>query len=248
MLWLSFLTIWRLVYKYKQEVYSFNALSLELSSIISTILCGSEQPQPPAQIQGEVTYSPPLSERDVSHIKRRTCRKGYTVECGHLWERQSSTHVVMVMILYWMAKFCFSKIVPGIKQMVLYFICCSMAQSCSTLWPHELQHTRFPCPSLSPRVCSNSCSLNWWCHPTILSSVNPFSCCQCFPVSGSFAISQLFASVGPSIGASVSASVLQGWFPLELTDLISLLSKGLSKVFSSTTVQKHQFLAFHKDS
>ena len=173
----------------------------------------------------------------------------YTVECGHLWERQSSTHVVMVVILYCMAKFCFSKIVPGIKQMVLYFICCcSMAQSCSTLWPHELQHTRFPCPSLSPRVCSNSCSLNWWCHPTTLSSVTPFFCPQSFPVSGSFAISQLFASGGQSIGVSVSASVLQGWFPSELTGLISLLSKGLSKVFSSTTVQKHQFLAFHKDS
>ena len=77
---------------------------------------------------------------------------------------------------------------------------------------------------------------------------NPFSCPQSFPVSGSFAISQLFASGGQSIGVSVSASVLQGWFPLELTGLISLLSKGLSKVFSSTTVQKHQFLAFHKDS
>ena len=92
----------------------------------------------------------------------------------------------------------------------------------------------------------NSCPLSCWCHPTISSSVAPFSSCpQSFPASGSFSVSRLVTSGGQSIGASVSASVLlmniQGWFPLELTSLISLLSKGLSRVFSSTTVQKHQF-------
>ena len=114
------------------------------------------------------------------------------------------------------------------------------------LRPHGLQHTWLPCPSLSPRVCSNSCSLSPWCHPTVSFSVVPFSSCsQSFPASGSFPMSQLFASGSQSIGASASASVLpiniQGWFPLGLTGLISLQSKGLSKVFSSTTVQKHQF-------
>ena len=117
----------------------------------------------------------------------------------------------------------------------------------NSLQSHELQHARPPCPSLSPRVYPNSCPLNQWCHPTISSSViTVFSfCLQLFPVSGSFPVSQLFISGGQSIGASASASVLpvsiQGWFPLELTGLISLLSRGLSRVFSNTTVQKHQF-------
>ena len=114
-----------------------------------------------------------------------------------------------------------------------------------SLWPHELQHTRLPCPSLSPTVCSNSCPLSWWCHPTISSSIIPFSfCLQSFPASGSFPKSQHFASGGQSIGALDSASVLpvntQGWFPLGLTGLISLKSKGHSRVFSSTTIQKQR--------
>ena len=109
-----------------------------------------------------------------------------------------------------------------------------------------LQHARPPCPSPSPGVCSNWCSLSRWCHPTISSSVGPFSFCpQSFPASGSFLMSHFFVSDGQSIGASASASVLpmniQGWFSLWLTGLISLLSKGLSTVFSNTTVQKHQF-------
>ena len=113
------------------------------------------------------------------------------------------------------------------------------------LRPHRLQHARLPCPSLSPRVCSNSCPLSQWCHPTISSSVIAFSSClQCFPASGSFPVSRLFSSGGHSTGASASASVLpmniEHWFPLGLTGLISLQSKGLSKVFSSSTVQKHQ--------
>ena len=115
-----------------------------------------------------------------------------------------------------------------------------------SLQPHELQHVRLPCPSLSPGVCTNSCPLNRWCDPTISSSVFPFSSCrQSFPASGSFPKSQFFASDGKSIEASTSASVLpiciQDWFPLGLTGLISLLSKGFSRVFSNTTVQKHQF-------
>ena len=111
-----------------------------------------------------------------------------------------------------------------------------------SLWPHGLQHTRLPCPSPTPRACSNSCPSSQWCHPTS----SPFSSClQSFPASGSFPISQFFTSGGKTIGSSASSSVLpmniQDWFPLGLTDLISLLSKGLSRVFSNTTVQKHQF-------
>ena len=128
----------------------------------------------------------------------------------------------------------------------------SVQFSCSvvsdSLRPHGLQHTRPPCPSPTPGVYSNSCSLSWWCHPTISSSVVPFtSCLQSFPASGSFQMSQLFASGGQSTGVSASASVLpmniQDWSPLEWTGWISLQSKGLSRVFSNTTVQKHQFFS-----
>ena len=110
-----------------------------------------------------------------------------------------------------------------------------------SLWPHGLQHARPPCPSPTPRVYSNSCPLSRWCHPTISSSVIPFSSClQSFPASGSFLMSQLFASGSRSIGVSASAPVLpmniQDWFPLGWTGWISLLSKGLSRVFSNTTV------------
>ena len=111
-----------------------------------------------------------------------------------------------------------------------------------SLQPHGLQHARLPCPSLSLRACSSSCPLSWWSHSTISSSVIPFSSClRSFPASGSFLISRLFASSGQSIGASASASVLpmniQGWYPLGLTSLISLLSKGLSRVFSNTSLK-----------
>ena len=115
----------------------------------------------------------------------------------------------------------------------------------NSLWPHGLQHSRLPCLSLSPRVCSNSCPLSQWCHPIILSSFTCFSCPQSFPATGSFLVSRLFESGSQSIGASVSASVLpmniQGWFPLGLTNWIPLLSKRFSRVFFSTTVWKHQF-------
>ena len=116
----------------------------------------------------------------------------------------------------------------------------------NSLWPHELQHAMLPCPSPSPRVCSSSCPLSRWCHPTISSSVSPFSSCLLsFPASGSFSVSQLFTSGGQSIGASVLAPVLpmniQGWCTLGLTGLNSLLSMGLDGVFSNTTVWKQPF-------
>ena len=118
----------------------------------------------------------------------------------------------------------------------------------NSLWSHGLQHVRLPCLSLSLRVWPDSCPLSQWYYLTIWSFVTPFSSCpQSFPASGSFSMSRLFASGGPSIGASTSASVLpmniQGWFPLGLTGLISLLSKGLSRVFSSTTLRRHQFFS-----
>ena len=123
------------------------------------------------------------------------------------------------------------------------------------LQPHVLQHARLPCPSPSSGACSNSCPLIWWCHSTISSSVIPFFfCLQSYPASGSFPMSHLFISGEEwcvlfsntqSIGTSTSASVLpvniRGWFPLGSTDLISLLSKGLSRVFFNTAFQRHQF-------
>ena len=116
-----------------------------------------------------------------------------------------------------------------------------------SLQPHESQHTRPPCPSQIPRVYSNSCPSSRWCHPTISSSVVPFSSClQSFPASGSFLMSQFFASGSQSIGVSASASVLpmntQDWSPSGWTGWISLQSKGLSRVFN-TIVQKHQFFS-----
>ena len=115
-----------------------------------------------------------------------------------------------------------------------------------SLRPHELQQARPPCPSPTPRVHLNSRPLSQWCHPAISSSVVPFSSCpQSLPASGSFPMSQLFAGCSQSIGVSASATVLpintQGWSPLEWTGWISLQSKGLSRVFSNTTLQKHQF-------
>ena len=114
-----------------------------------------------------------------------------------------------------------------------------------SLRPHGLQYARLPCPSPTPGAYSNSCPLSRWCHPAISSSVVPFSSClQSFPASGSFPMSQFFALGGHSIGVSASASILpmyiQDWFPSGLIGLISLQSKGLSRVFSNTTVQKHK--------
>ena len=148
----------------------------------------------------------------------------------------------------------FQRALEGRKTSVLYSTVSLVAVSSDqfshsvvsdSLRPHEPQHARPPCPSPTPTVYPNPCSLSRWCHPTISSAVVPFSSCpQSFPASGSFPMSQLFASGGQSVGVSASASVLarntQGW-SLERTGWISFQSKGLSRVFSNTTVQKHQF-------
>ena len=117
-----------------------------------------------------------------------------------------------------------------------------------SLWAHELQHTRPPCPSSNPGVYPNSCPSSWWCHPAISSSIVPFfSCPQSLPSSESFPVSQVFAWGGQSIGVSASVSVLpmntQDWSPLGWTGWISLQFKGLSRIFSNTTVQRHQFFS-----
>ena len=124
----------------------------------------------------------------------------------------------------------------------------SLSVMSDSLRRRELQHARPPCPSPTPGVYPNSCPLSWWCHPTISSSVIPFSSSlQSFPASGSFLMSQLFASGGQGIGVLALASDLpmnaQDWSPLEWTGWISLQSKGLSRVLSNTTVQKHQFVS-----
>ena len=133
----------------------------------------------------------------------------------------------------------------AIKTNLYLFLLFSCSVMSNYLWPHGLQHSRIPCPSPSPGVCSRSFPLSQWWKPTISSSVIPFySCPQSFPASGSFPMSRLFPLGGQSIGASASASVLPiniySWFSLGLTGLISLQSKGLSRVFS-TTVRRHQF-------
>ena len=142
-------------------------------------------------------------------------------------------------------------IVFGIPQSAFFHIVAAVQSlnHVQLLHPHEWQHARLPCLSVSPGICSNSCSLGQWCHPTISSSVIPFSFCfQSFPASCSFQMSQFFAFCGLIIGAAASASVLlmniQGWFHLRSTGLIFLLSKRLSRAFFSITVQKHHFFSF----
>ena len=128
-----------------------------------------------------------------------------------------------------------------------YSVLFSRSVVSDSLQPHELQHARPPCPSPTPGVHSNSCPSSQWCHPVISSSVVPFSCSQSLPASESFPMSQLFAWGGQSIGVSASASVLpmniQDWSPSGWTGWISLQSKGLSRAFSNTIVQKHQFFS-----
>ena len=132
------------------------------------------------------------------------------------------------------------------KKQKLAWVQLSRSVMSDSLRPHESQHARPPCPSLAPRVHSNSHPLSWWCHPAISSSVVPFSSCpQSLPASESFPMSQLFAWGGQSTRVLASASFLpkntQGWSPSEWTGWISSQSKGPSRVFSNTTVQKHQF-------
>ena len=151
----------------------------------------------------------------------------------------------MILLIYLYASTLFFKFYENINISSAQFSCSVV---CDSLWSHGLQHTRLPCSSPTPRGFTDSCPLSQWCHPTISSSVVPFSSrLQSFPASGSFQMSQFFTSGGQTIGVSASASVLpmniQDWLLLGLTGLISLLSKGLSRVFSNTTVQKHQFFS-----
>ena len=164
---------------------------------------------------------------------------------GRRWEgavRMEGIHACLwpIRVDLWQNPSQYSKVISSDQ-----FSCSVMSDS---LWPHGLQHARPPCPSPTPRAYSNSRPSSQWCHPTVSSSVIPFSSCpQSFPASGSFQMSQFFTSSGQSIRVSSSASVLpmnlQDWCPLGWTGWISLQSKGLSRVFSNTTVQKHQFFS-----
>ena len=170
--------------------------------------------------------------------------------------------ITMCLVTYWvwgMGRKCEGNKKENLRKVEKFnttkLISCGFSSvqfSCSvvsdSLRPHELQHARPPCPSPTPRVYPNSGPLSWWCHPTISSSSIPFSSClQSLPASGAFPMSQLFASCGQSIGASASASGLpmniQDWSPSEWTGWISLQSNGPSRVFSNTTIQKHQFFS-----
>ena len=142
----------------------------------------------------------------------------------------------------------FKKVLRWCLQGLLLLLLFSCSVMSDYLWPHGQQHTRLPCPSPPPGDCLNLCPLSRWWHPTISPSVIPFSSClQSFPASGSFPMSRLFTSGGQSIGASASASVIpmniQDLFPVGLTGLISFLSRGLSRVFSSTIVWRYQFFS-----
>ena len=161
-----------------------------------------------------------------------------------LFTRAKDMEAIWIFIYGWLDKEAMVHIYNGIFSSVQF----SHSVMSDSLWPHGLQHARLSCPSPTPGAHSNSCPLSKWFHPTISSSVTPFSShLQSFPAPGSFQMSQLFAWGGQSIGVSALASVLpmniQGWFPLGLTGWISLQSKGLSRVFSNTTVQKHQFFS-----
>ena len=147
-----------------------------------------------------------------------------------------------MLVFYWWAPLRKMKFL-GVILLVRWLLFSPQVVSVS-LQPHGMQHAKLSCSSPSPGVCPSSCPLNWWCHPTISSSVTLFFfCLQSFPVLESFSMSWLFPSGGQSIVASASILPMSvhGWFPVRLTSLISLLSKGLWKVFSSTTIQKHQF-------
>ena len=162
--------------------------------------------------------------------------------------RAGPLETLSVMAEEFVRRMCFWRIVFMLVCIFKCHLLFSHSTVSNSLWSHELQHTRLPCPSPTPRVCTNSCPLSWWCHPTISSFIVPFFCPQSFPASGSFPMNQLFTSGSFDylcIGASASASVLpmniQSWFPLGLTGLISILSKGLSRVFSNTTARNQFF-------
>ena len=176
---------------------------------------------------------PPVAARLLASTVTAGCFPGYC-RVGK-WDRRD--HIEMPRILLFLLK------VSSSVQL-------SRSVMSDSLRPHESQHARPPCPSPTPGVYPNSCPSSWWCHPAISSSVIPFySCPQTLPAWGSFPMSQLFAWGGQSIGVSASASALpmntQDWSPLWWISWISLQSKGLSRVFSNTTVQKHQFFGAH---
>ena len=166
------------------------------------------------------------STRNVLSVLMDTCRWIFL-----LWPSSHNIHVYQIILIFYNA----------VCQLLLWF---SYSVMFDSLWPHGLEHASLPCPSVSPRVCSNSCALSQWCHSTISSSVVPFSCPQSSSTSGSFPMSQFFPLGGQSIGASVSASVLpiniQDWFSLGLTGWISLQSKGLLSLLQHHK-QKNQF-------
>ena len=169
-------------------------------------------------------------------IRSFTLAMTWTVEFTQ--EDCFSEYVILTVLVCYSHANCYN---PGHQFSYVQSLSCA-----HSLRPRELQHTRLPCPSPIPGVHPNPSTLSRWCHPTISSSIIPFSFCpQSFPVSGSFQMSQLFTSGGQSTGVSASTSVLpmntQDWSPLGWTAWISLQSKGLSRVFSNTTVQKHQF-------
>ena len=200
-----------------------------------------------------------LCSRQISHTKllcRQTFKRGHlcfqsspakTFYCGDLKEGNTPLPFpLMEAIENYGTPIALPKDASFPPHSVLLLLLFSHSVVPNSLYSHGLQHARLPCPSLFPRVCSNSCPLSQWCHPTISSPVALFSSCpQSFPASGSFPMSWLFASGGQSTRASASASVLpmsvQGWFPLGLTGLISLHSKRLSRVFYSNTIWEHQF-------
>ena len=160
-----------------------------------------------------------------------------------LWNILFNYYLILLLRYIW-NYFTFGNIIIHATSVQFSSVQFSRSVVSDSLWLHERQWARPPCPSPTPGVHPNPCPSSWWCHPTISSSAVPFSSCpQSFPESGSFPVSQLFTSGGLSIGVSASTSVLpmntQDWFPLGWTGWISLQSKGLSRVFSNTIVQKH---------
>ena len=172
----------------------------------------------------------PLEERMATHSNILAWRVPWTEESGRVIGHESA------------------KSGTWLNRLSISSVQFSHSVVSDLLGPHEPQQARLPCPSETPKTCSNSCPSSWWCHPTISSSVIPFSCLHSFPASGSFPMKQFFASGGQSIGASVSASVLpmniQDWFPLAWTGWISLPSPGLSRVFSKFKSIKSLVLSF----
>ena len=190
----------------------------------------SDGTTPTIKYTARVSHVPPTQNKTArkSHISPPGDQKMVTHKC--LWSSTSYSFQSYNYMMVW----------------VFRSVQFSFSVVSNSLWLHRLQHTRPPCKSPTPGVYPNSCPLNRWCHPMILSSVVFFSAClQSFPASGSFQMSQFFTSGGQSIGVSPSASVfpmnIHDWFCLGWTGWISLLSKGLSRVFSNITVQKHQF-------